>query len=178
MTPERLGVNGPNFPDTSVVDTATLIAASNLSNANGVVTLAINDSSSSNITTVVLSSGANAKVKPGQFVLMVDDNTQVDDSPAMVIDGQTPTPIYDGPNAAGVKVSKVDGANVTLEGHGNTSFSGLSPASQALIFIDEHHGAGGMDPDGLEIAAGVTIYGRWTKFQQSSTAHVICYFGK
>jgi len=177
LTPEQLDGNGPNFPHFGLEGgDATFIAAANTGNINGVVSVALNNSGS-DITTVVLSSGANAKVKPGQFVLLANASAEVDGDPALSIDAQTPTPIYKGPNARGVKISKVDGANVTLEGHGNTAFAGLSPSSQMLICIDEHHGAGGMDATGLVIAAGTTIYGRWTSFATTDGDPAICYFG-
>ena len=185
LLPEQLDGNGPNFPHLGLEDSdATFIAAANTGNINGVASVALNDSGS-NITTVVMTAGANTKVKPGQFVLLANANAQVDGDgdgdgggTALAIDTQTPTPIYNGPNARGVKISKVDGANVTLVGHGNTAFAGLSPSSQMLICIDEQHGAGGMDATGLDISAGTTIYGRWTSFATTDEDPAICYFGK
>jgi len=177
LTPEQLDSNGPNFLHLGLEGSdATFINAANTGNINGVVSVALTDSGS-DIATVALSAGANAKVKPGQFVLLVNASAQVDGDPALAIDTQTPTPIYNGPNARGVKISKVDGANVTLVGHGNTDFDGISPSSQMLICIDEHHGAGGMDATGLVIAGGTTIYGRWTSFATTNEDPAICYFG-
>jgi hypothetical protein len=177
LTPEKLSVSGPNFVNVGATGSDTFIAADNVGNMNGVVCVALTDSGS-DITTVVMSGGANTKVKPGQFVLLANADAQVDDGPALAIDTQTPNPIYNGPNARGVKISKVDGANVTLTGHGTTAFAGLSPSTQMLICIDEHHGVGGMDGAGMIIAAGVTIYGRWTEFSGDGTGQMICYFGK
>ena len=177
LLPEQLDGSGPNFPHFGLEDSsATFIAAANTGNINGVVSVALTDSGS-DIATVALSAGANTKVKPGQFVLLVNANAQVDGDPALAIDTQTPTPIYNGPNARGVKISKVDGANVTLVGHGNTAFAGLSPSSQMLICIDEQHGAGSMDATGLVIAGGTTIYGRWSSFATTDGDPAICYFG-
>ena len=179
LTPEQLDSNGPNFLHFGLEgSSATFISGANTGNINGVVSVALTDNAGSNITTVALSGGANAKVKVGQFVLLANDDAQIDGGPALAIDAQTPTPIYNGPNARGVKISKVDGANVTLEGHGSTSFTGISPDSQMLICIDEHHGAGGMDATGLVISAGTTIYGRWTSFATTDNDPAICYFGK
>tara|TARA_Y100000593_G_scaffold88406_1_gene170646 strand:+ start:33 stop:713 length:681 start_codon:yes stop_codon:yes gene_type:complete len=179
LTPEKLDTNGPGFPEITGGTNVTAINADNTFNHNGIATLALTDNAGSNIKTVALSVGANAKVKPGQFVVMVNATYQEDGNPAATIDAQTPTPIYNGPNARGVKVKSVDGANVTLEGHGVTdqTFAGVSPDGQALIFIDEHHGAGGIIANGQAYPAGTTIYGRWTAFTPSAGA-VICYFGK
>jgi hypothetical protein len=178
LLPEQLDSNGPNFPHFGLEgSSATFIAAANTGNINGVVSVALTNSGS-DVTTVELSAGANTKVKPGQFVLLVNADAQVDGDPALAIDAQTPTPIYNGPNARGVKISKVVDDDVTLVGHGNTTFAGLSPSSQMLICIDEQHGAGGMDATGLVIAGGTTIYGRWTSFATTDGDPVICYFGK
>ena len=177
LTPEQLDGSGPNFPQTGIEgSSANYINAANTSNVNGVVSVALSDSGS-NITTVVLSGGANAKVKPGQFVLLANANAQVDGDASgdgngdFAIDAQTPIPIYNGPNARGVKISKV-------EGHGNTDFVGLSPSSQMLICLDEQHGAGGMDPaSAMIIPSGSTIYGRWTAFATTDGDAALCYFG-
>ena len=179
LTPEQLDGNGPNFPHLGLEgSSATFISGANTGNINGVVSVALTDNAGSDITTVELSAGANAKVKPGQFVLLANADAQIDGAPTLSIDAQTPTPIYNGPNARGVKISKVVDDDVTLVGHGNTAFAGISPDSQMLICIDEHHGAGGMDATGLVIAAGTTIYGRWTSFATTTGDPVICYFGK
>lgn len=179
LTPEQLDSGGPGFPQFGIEGTnVTYIAGANTGNVNGAVSVALTDNSGSDITTVALSAGANAKVKAGQFVLLANADAQIDGAPALAIDTQTPIPIYNGPNARGVKISKVDGANVTLTGHGSTTFVGLSPDSQMLICLDEQHGAGGMDPaSDLIIPAGSTIYGRWTAFATTDAKPVICYFG-
>ena len=178
LTPESLDGRGPNFPAVDVrSNNLDLDQEDNDINANGVVTLDLTDNAGSNIETVALSGGANDKVQAGQFVLLVNATAESDGDPATTIDAQTPTPIYNGPNARGVKISKVDGVNVTLEGHGNTAFAGLSPSSQMLICIDEYHGAGGMDATGLVIAGGSTIYGRWTSCATTTGDPAICNFG-
>ena len=177
LTPEKLDGTGPGFPEITGGTNITAIAADNTFNHNGIATLALTDNAGSNIETVALSAGANTLVRPGQFVLLVNDTYQEDGNPAATIDAQTPIPIYEGPSAQGVKVESVSGANVTLTGHGTTSFAGISPSSQALIFLDEFHGAGGIIANGQVYPKGVTIYGRWTAFTPSA-AGVICYFGK
>ena len=178
LTPEQLDGQGPNFVNIGVgTSNATFIAGANTGNINGIASVALTDSGS-DIYTVAMSAGANTKVKKGQFVLLANDDAQMDGVPALSIDAQTPTPIYNGPNARGVKISKVDGANVTLEGHGNTAFAGISPSNQMLICIDEQHGAGAMGATGMTLAGGVTIYGRWTEFACTDDDQIICYFGK
>ena len=177
LTPEKLDEGGPGFPEITTGSNTTAIAADNTFNHNGIATLALTDNAGSDITTVALSAGANALVRPGQFVLMVNDTYHEDGNPAATIDTQTPIPIYNGPSARGVKVESVSGATVTLEGHGATAFAGLSPSSQALIFLDAQHGAGGIIANGQVYPEGTTIYGRWTEFKPSA-AGVICYFGK
>ena len=56
---------------------------------------------------------ANTKIKVGQYVLLVNDSDDIDTG--LTVDSETPTPIYNGPNAAGVKVLKVNGVNITLD---------------------------------------------------------------
>ena len=54
----------------------------------------------------------------------------------------------------------------------------ITPTSdQALVFLDEQHGAGGITAASQVFPKGLTIYGRWTAFKPSATG-VICYFGK
>ena len=89
----------------------------------------------------------------------------------MTIDAQTPIPIYNGPNKQGVTVEYFNGTT------GVTLSTGVSPDSQALIFLDEAHGAGGLTAASQVFPKGLTIYGRWTAFKPSA-AGVICYFGK
>ena len=53
----------------------------------------------------------------------------------------------------------------------------ITPTSdQALIFLDEQHGAGGITAASQAFPAGLTIYGRWTAFKPSA-AGTIAYFG-
>ena len=180
LTPEKLDEAGPGFPEITGGTNVTAINADNTFNHNGIATLALDDNAGSNITTVVLTAGANALVRPGQFVVMVNATYQEDGNPAATIDSQTPIPIYEGPSAQGVKVESVSGANVTLTGHGTTSFAGISPSSQALIFLDEFHGAGGTTIEGVTFPKGLTIYGRFTMVTPAADADggIICYFGK
>ena len=114
----------------------------------------------------------NAKIKVGQYVLLVNDGDTID--AGLTVDSETATPIYSGPNAAGVKVLKVNGVNITLS-------EVLTPtSSQTLVFLDEAHGAGGTTTDGATYPRGLTIYGRWTMVTPTVDADggIICYFGK
>ena len=114
---------------------------------------------------------ANTKIKVGQYVLLVNDSDDIDTG--LTVDSETPTPIYNGPNAAGVKVLKVNGVNITLD-------KVLTPASsQTLVFLDEYHGAGGTTTDDVIYPKGLTIYGRWTMVLPTADADggIICYFG-
>tara|TARA_R110000796_G_scaffold63087_1_gene145397 strand:- start:1013 stop:1651 length:639 start_codon:yes stop_codon:yes gene_type:complete len=114
-------------------------------------------------------SAADAKIKVGQYVLNVNDSDTVD--VGLTVDSDTPTPIYSGPNKAGVKVTKVNGEFIS------TSAAITPTASQTLVFLDEYHGAGGTTMEGVTFPAGMTIYGRWTSITPAATG-VICYFGK
>ena len=114
----------------------------------------------------------NSKIKVGQYVLLVNDSDAVD--VGITVDSETATPVYNGPNKAGVKVIKVYGVNITLD-------TVLTPtSSQTLIFLDETHGAGGVESDSAKYPKGITIYGRWTKFVPAVATGAggqICYFG-
>ena len=115
---------------------------------------------------------ANTKIKVGQYVLLVNDSDTID--AGLTVDAETVTPIYNGPNSAGVKVLKVNGVNITLD-------KVLTPASsQTLVFLDEYHGAGGTTTEGVTFPKGLTIYGRWTMVTPAADADggIICYFGK
>ena len=115
---------------------------------------------------------ANTKIKVGQYVLLVNDSDTID--AGLTVDAETVTPIYNGPNSAGVKVLKVNGVNITLD-------KVLTPASsQTLVFLDEYHGAGGTTTEGVTFPKGLPIYGRWTMVTPAADADggIICYFGK
>ena len=112
-----------------------------------------------------------SKISVGQYVLLVNGDADESGATAMVIDAETPTPIYKGPKQQGVKVTAYDGiSKVKLD-------AAITPTSdQALIFLDEQHGAGGITAAGQEFPAGLTIYGRWTAFKPSAHG-AIAYFG-
>lgn len=167
MITETLNSFGPQFPGTA--DTEATDA-----NYLGVTEAACTGNRSTvNITNDTVEIGsANALIKPGQYVLLVNDDDTID--AGLTVDAETPTPIYIGPNQQGVKVLKVDGANITLD-------TVLTPTSaQTLVFIDEYHAVGGTTVEGVTFPGGITIYGRWTKVTPAADADggIICYFGK
>tara|TARA_X000001036_G_scaffold352863_1_gene334117 strand:+ start:1634 stop:2320 length:687 start_codon:yes stop_codon:yes gene_type:complete len=181
LTPELLGRTtavgggvGPGFPEITSGTNVTGINSTCTRNSTGMFMAALDDNSGSDITQVTLSSFETRRpgvITPGMYVLLVNADYQEDGNPAMVIDAQTPTPIYGGPNQRGVKVLSVDSDDqITLS-------AGISPSSQALIFLGPQQGAGGIIANGQAYPAGTTIYGRWTEFKNSA-AGVICYFGK
>jgi len=119
-------------------------------------------------------SAANSKIKVGQYVLLVNDSDTV--SAGITVDSETPTPVYTGPNQAGVKVTKYTPGATTV-----AVSKALTPTtSQTLIFLDETHGAGGVESDSTKYPKGITIYGRWVKFVPAvatDSGGCICYFG-
>lgn len=118
---------------------------------------------------------ADAKIKPGQYVLLVNDSDTI--NVGLTVDGDTAHPVYNGPNPRGVKVLSVDRDNITLS-------KAVSPtSSQTLVFIDEQHGAGGTNITAGTVVfpKGLTIYGRWTNIQLGAAdadGGIICYFGE
>tara|TARA_R110002072_G_C7771148_1_gene519161 strand:- start:160 stop:795 length:636 start_codon:yes stop_codon:yes gene_type:complete len=164
MLTETLDTFGPQFPGTD--DTEASAA-----NFGGVYFDACTGARTTvNMTNdTVTITAASTLIKPGQYVLLVNDADTID--AGITVDSETATPIYSGPAAQGVKVLSVNGVNITLD-------TVLTPAStQTLVFLDEHHGAGGSTMESIVFPKGVTIYGRWTTVTPSATP-VICYFGK
>ena len=159
MGPQFITTEGTEATDANylgVTEAACTGARTTVYNTNDTVTIA----------------DADTKIKVGQYVLLVNDGDTID--AGLTVDSETPTPIYSGPNKAGVKVLKVDGVNITLD-------TVLTPtSSQTLVFLDEYHGAGGTTTDGVTYPKGLTIYGRWTMVTPTADADggIICYFGK
>ena len=119
-------------------------------------------------------SSANPKIKAGQYVLLVNDGDTVD--AGLTVDSETPTPIYNGPNKAGVKVVSYGGGTDDL-----VLDTEISPTtSQTLVFLDEYHGAGGTTAVGAKYPGGMTIFGRWAMItpEEDTDGGIICYFGK
>ena len=175
LTPEILDTTGPGYISISNSTDQLIDAAdNNYFNFNGIHTSEIADTNiaaGADVTLETVASPTN-KIRVGQYVLLVNGDATENGSEPMVIDAETPTPIYSGPNQRGVKVTAYDNVSkVKLS-------AAITPTSdQALVFLDEQHGAGGITAAGQVYPAGITIYGRWTAFKPSA-AGVICYFGK
>ena len=169
---EALGKHGPKFINT-------------ISGANfeGVAQSQDAQSAASPAAGTAITITANADVKKGQYVLIVDDENT--DSVGMGtaatgagdgVDSTTPTPVYNGDNPQGVYVTDVNAAGTEVKLSATVTFDG----GQHMVFLDNYHGAGGNDADGIVYPRGLTIYGRWTKVIPSADADggIICYFGK
>ena len=122
---------------------------------------------------IPLDSTGRALIRRGQYVLTVDDGATENGSTAMQYDvgNGTPFPIYGGVNKTGARVESFSNGKLKLD-------TEITVSGEALIFIDEHHGAGGITAAGQVFPKGITIYGRWTLFKGEADKGVICYFGK
>ena len=174
LTPEKLDEGGPNFPAISGSTSDTIDSSNNnYFNFNGVWASEIPNVNVTAGTDITLDTPAvpTGRIKVGNYVLLVNGAASESDAD-MVIDAETPHPIYNGPNKQGVKVIAYDGVSkVKLD-------TDITPTGdQALLFLDETHGAGGTTVAGA-FPEGLTIYGRWTAFQGENAKGVICYFGK
>ena len=174
LTPEILDRNGPGSIAISGSTSDHVDATgNNYFNFNGVWASEIADTNVSAGADVTLETPAVpvGRIQVGQYVLLVNGDADESGATAMTIDAETPTPIYGGPNAQGVKVTAYDNVSkVQLS-------ADITPTSdQALIFLDEQHGAGGITAAGQAYPANATIYGRWTAVKPSA-AGTICYFG-
>ena len=172
LTPEKLDRNGPGYIAISGSSSDDIeVADNNYFNFNGVHASHVTNGTIAAGSNVTLATSGAGRVKVGQYVLLVNDDADESGATAQTIDAETPVPIYGGPSAQGVKVVSFNGTTtVTLDAQ-------ITPSSQALIFLDEYHGAGGLTAASQVFPKGLTIYGRWTAFKPSA-AGVICYFGK
>jgi hypothetical protein len=125
---------------------------------------------------------ANTAVKVGQYVLLVDDEATGDSGLGTAatgaddgIDSTTKTPVYNGANKQGTKVVSVNTAGTTITLSESITFDN----TQHLVFLDQHHGAGGNIASGINYPKGLTIVGRWTKVRPTADANggIIAYFG-
>ena len=174
LTPEILDRSGPgSIAISGSTSDAVDATGNNYFNFNGVWASEVADTDVSAGGDVTLETPADpvGRIQVGQYVLLVNGAATESGSEAMVIDSETPTPIYSGPNMQGVKVTAYDNVSVVkLSGD-------ITPtSSQALVFLDEQHGAGGITAAGQAYPANSTIYGRWTSVKPSA-AGTICYFG-
>ena len=171
LTPEILDRNGPGY--VSISDSTSddvEVAGNNYFNFNGVFASHVTNGTIAAGGAVTMATSGAGRVRVGQYVLLVNDDADESGATAMAIDSETPVPIYSGPNQQGVKVTSYDGAvKVYLD-------TQITPSSQALVFLDEQHGAGGITAAGQAYPANSTIYGRWTAVKPSA-AGTICYFG-
>ena len=168
LTSEKLDVQGPSYVNIQATS-GDIQVAGNDSNFNGVVARDVSDgtiAAGSNVTIASLST----KIKVGQYVLLVAAGDT--DTAGITIDSETPIPITRGPNQQGVKVTSYTAGATTL-----TLDTQITPSTQGLIFLDDFHGAGGLSAASQVLPSGLTIYGRWTTFQNDAAA-AICYFGK
>ena len=174
LTPEKLDQQGPGYIAISGSTSDDVeVADNNYFNFNGVFSSHVTNGTIAAGGDVTLATSGAGRVKVGQYVLLVNDDADEDGaSAAMTIDtAETPPPIYTGASQRGVYVTGFNGTTTV-----NLSAQ-ITPSSQALIFLDEFHGAGGITAAGQVYPKGITIYGRWTAFKPSA-AGVICYFGK
>ena len=171
LTPEKLDQDGPGYIAISgSTGDDVEVANNNYFNFNGVHASHVTDGTIAAGSDVTLATSGAGRVRVGNYVLLVNDDADESGATAQTIDAETTTPIYNGPNRQGVKVTGFNGTTtVNLD-------TQITPSSQALIFLDEFHGAGGLTCASQVFPMGLTIYGRWTAFKPSA-AGVICYFG-
>ena len=171
LTPEKLDQDGPGYIAISgSTGDDVEVANNNYFNFNGVHASHVTDGTIAAGSDVTLATSGAGRVRVGNYVLLVNDDADESGATAQTIDSETPVPIYNGANIQGVKVTGFDGTTkVKLD-------TQITPSSQALIFLDEFHGAGGLTCASQVFPMGLTIYGRWTAFKPSA-AGVICYFG-
>ena len=179
MTPERLDEGGPGFvgitgtTDKDVEDFEELVT-SNI-NFAGACGSAVSDATHAAHTDITLTNPPSdtSLIRKGQYVMVVAPAaTETGSTPLAYDTAQTPFPVYNGAHKAGVKVVEWDGVSkVKLD-------TAITTSSEALIFIDETHGAGGITAADQAFPKGITIYGRWTAFKGEADKGVICYFGK
>ena len=164
---ETLNTRGPSYVNIQGTS-GDIQVAGNEVNFNGVVARDVSNGTIAVGGDVTIAS-LSAKIKPGQYVLLVAQGDT--DTTGLTIDSETPIPIYSGPNQRGCRVVTYDGAT-TL-----TLSCGITPSTQGLVFLDADHGAGGLTAASQESPKGAVIYGRWTLFTGQAEKGVICYFG-
>ena len=176
LRPEKLDQGGPGFIAISgSTGDDVEVAGNNYFNYNGIWTSEIDNGTyavGDEITLNNLPSDLN-RIKEGQYVVMVGKDADESGATLMAVDETNgpDIPIYNGPNRQGTTVTSWDGASkIKLS-------TAITSSSEALVFLDEFHGAGGITAASQVFPKGITIYGRWTAFKPSA-AGVICYFGR
>jgi len=175
LEPEKLDGAGPNFPAiTGSTSDHVDATGNNYFNFNGVWSSEISDATHAVNTDITLETPAvpTSRIKVGNYVLLVNGDASEADTDMVIDTADTPYPIYNGPNKQGVYVTDYDGVDKV-----KLSAAITSSGDQALVFLDETHGAGGIQAASQVFPKGLTIYGRWIAFKPSA-AGVICYFGK
>jgi hypothetical protein len=142
------------------------------------VTEAAVDSAGSSVGVITLSA-ANTKIKVGQYIIIGDDDDTVVLGITVDSSAGNVTPIYQGPNAQGLIVKSISSTTLTVTNADGSVFDASNlDADNTLYFLDETHGVGGVEADGAKYPKGITIYGRWVRFQPGIAAKgAICYFG-
>jgi hypothetical protein len=183
---ETLDTMGPQFPTHQDDELAS--AGGPDANYLGVVEAPATSGAATGIITLTGDIAAtNALIKPGQIVLIGADDDAIDSGLDSMDTGAGHfDPIYQGPNKQYLEVISISGAGdgagsvlVTVKAVGAATLTNLASidTDNTIYFLDSYHGAGGTTIESVTFPKGVTIYGRWTKFQ-GTAAPVICYFGK
>ena len=171
MITETLDAMGPQFPSTGTTEASD-------NNYLGVCESAVDSAgSTAGVVTII----ANAKIKPGQFIVIGADADTIDTGITLDTGAGHITPMYQGPNAQGLVVKSISGTTLTISNADGSVFDASSLANDnTLYFLDEVHGVGGTATDGVEFPKGLTIYGRWTTIVPAADPDggIICYFGK
>ena len=176
---ETLDSMGPQFPTHQDDELAS--AGGPDANYLGIVEAPATSATAAGVITLTAAIAAtNALIKPGQVILIGADDDDIDtgldsmDTGAGHVD-----PIYQGPNKQYLEVVSISGTTLTVKAVGKATLANLAniDTDNTIYFLDPYHGAGGTTTEGVTFPAGMTIYGRWTKFTPAA-APVICYFGK
>ena len=169
LTPEKLDDRGPGFVGITGSTTDVVGTADDYINFHGSAQANCDTAATYAAGADVSVSATTGTIKVGQYVLLVLDADH--EGSGLTIDAETPVPIYSGPNKRGVYVT-----GIAANGDPQLSAQITPATNQHLIFLGPQQGAGGLTAAGQAYPAGLTIYGRWTEFQNSAHG-VICYFG-
>ena len=169
LTSEKLDDRGPGYVSISGTTSDVVSVADDYMNFHGSAQANCDTAGSVAAGTAISVSATTGTIKVGQAVLLVLDADH--EGSGLTIDSETPTPIYNGPNKRGVFVT-----GVAANGDPILDTTITPAINQHLIFLGPQQGAGGITAAAAVYPAGLTIYGRWTEFQNSAHS-AICYFG-